>query len=97
MPNQQPIITDISGNRRFSCSAAGILVFIVHAEEEILLLSHPKRRGEWEVVIGALEAEESILEGAIRETREEVGEDVRIRPLGTVHAYAFRYDENVNI
>ena len=35
---------------------------------------------------GALEAQETILEGTLRETREEVGQGVKIRPLGTVHA-----------
>jgi ADP-ribose pyrophosphatase YjhB (NUDIX family) len=35
------------------------------------------------------------LEGALREVREEVGPDVQVRPLGTVHAYTFHYDDNV--
>jgi len=95
MPNLQPEITDSSGRRKFACSAAGLLVFILDEEERILLLSHPERKGEWEVVNGALEADETILEGALRETREEVGKDIRVRPLGIVHAYTFRYDDNV--
>ena len=95
MTNQQPVISDMYGSRRFACSAAGILVFIVDEKERILLLSHPQRKGRWEVINGALEAEETILEGAIRETREEIGKDVRVHPLGTVHAYTFRYDANV--
>jgi 8-oxo-dGTP pyrophosphatase MutT (NUDIX family) len=32
---------------------------------------------------------------AIRETREEAGEQVRVRPLGTVHISTFHYGEDV--
>jgi ADP-ribose pyrophosphatase YjhB (NUDIX family) len=42
-----------------------------------------------------LEAGETIVEGALRETREEAGEEVRVRPLGTVHVSTFHYDEKV--
>jgi len=35
------------------------------------------------------------MEGALRETREEAGEEVRVRPLGTVHISSFHYDEKV--
>jgi len=54
MPNQQPAITDVSGKRSFVCSPAAVLGCIVNAEEKILLLSHPRRKGYWEVVNGAL-------------------------------------------
>jgi len=95
MPNQQPIISDASGRRSFACSAAGLLAFIVNDREEILLLSNPKRNGKWEVVIGALDGSETILEGVLREIREEAGPAIRVRPLGTLHAYTFRYDDDV--
>jgi ADP-ribose pyrophosphatase YjhB (NUDIX family) len=95
MPNYQPSIPNASGRRTFACSAAGVLAFIVDAQERLLLLAHPRRKGEWEVVNGALDAEETILEGVLREIREEAGPAVRVRPLGTVHAYTFRYDEAV--
>ena len=94
MPNQQPVVTAVNG-RRFACSAVALLVFVVNEEEKLLLLSHPQRNGEWEVVNGALEAEETILEGALRETHEEAGQNVRVRPLGTIQASTFRYDDNV--
>jgi ADP-ribose pyrophosphatase YjhB (NUDIX family) len=95
MPNYQPSIPDASRRRMFACSAAGVLAFIVDEQERLLLLAHPRRNGEWEVVNGALDAEETILEGVLREIREEAGPAVRVRPLGTVHAYTFRYDEAV--
>jgi 8-oxo-dGTP pyrophosphatase MutT (NUDIX family) len=95
MPSQQPYITTADGRRRFACSPVAILVFIVNEKEEALLLAHPKRGGSWEVVNGALEARETIVEGALRETREEAGKEVRVRPLGTVHVSTFHYDENV--
>lgn len=81
--------------RRFACFPAAVLVFIVDAQERILLLAHPHRGGAWEVPNGAVDAGESILEAVVRETREEAGADVVIRPLGALHAYGFRYDEAV--
>jgi hypothetical protein len=57
MPNLQPRITAANGRRRFACSAAGVLAFIIDDQERILLLSHPQRPGMWEVVNGALELE----------------------------------------
>lgn len=94
MPNIQPVINDVTGRRKFACSAAAVLMFIVNEAEEILMLRHPRRTG-WEVVNGALNAEETLIEGALREIREEVGEAVQVRPLGTIHAYTFRYDDDV--
>ena len=85
MPGQQPAVTDSEG-RRFACFPVAVLVFIVDEAERILFLSHPEQRDAWQIVKGALEAGETILEGALRETREEVGPDVQVRPLGTVHA-----------
>jgi hypothetical protein len=58
MPNLQPRVTDVSGRRQFACSAAAVLGFIVDDQKRILLLSHPRRPGMWEVVNGALEAAE---------------------------------------
>jgi len=95
MPSQQPMVTTADGRRRFSCSPVAIPVFIVNDREEVLLLAHPKRGGSWEVVNRALEAGETIVEGALRETREEAGEEVRVRPLGAVHVSTFHYDEKV--
>jgi ADP-ribose pyrophosphatase YjhB (NUDIX family) len=67
----------------------------VNEEEKLLLLSPPDLKGKWGVISGALEAEETILEAVLRETREELGPDIRVRPLGTVHAYTFRCDDNI--
>ncbi len=64
----------------------------MNEREELLLLSHPRRPGCWEVVNGALEAAETLLDGVLREVREELGAAVRVRPLGVVHAYTFAYD-----
>jgi 8-oxo-dGTP pyrophosphatase MutT (NUDIX family) len=95
MSNSQPHITTVDGKRSFACFPAAVLVFVVNEREEVLLLSHPQRKGRWEVVNGALEAGETVLEGALREAREEIGEDVRVRPLGAFHASTFHYDEAV--
>ena len=95
MPAQGLAITTADGRRAFACSPMAILVFIVNDQEQVLLLAHPKRGGSWEVVNGALEAGETVLEGALRETREEAGAKVRVKPLGTVHVSSFHYDEKV--
>jgi 8-oxo-dGTP pyrophosphatase MutT (NUDIX family) len=95
MPNPQPYVTTVDEKRSFACFPAAVLVLIVNEKEEILLLSHPERKGRWEVVNGAMEAGETVLEGALREAREEIGENARIRPLGVVHASTFHYDEAV--
>ena len=96
--SKQPVITAING-REFACTPVGLVIFLMNQEEKILFLSSPSKRkleNTWEVPSGALEAGETILAGVIRETHEELGEEVRFRPLGTIHSYTFRYDENVS-
>lgn len=95
MPNQQPVVLASSGQRQFACSVAAVLVFIVNSDEQILMLSHPQRNGKWEIVNGALQAEETLLDGALREVYEEVGADIQVRPLGVIHAYSYRYDDTI--
>ena len=95
MPGQQPYITTASGKRQFACSPVAVMVFLVNKQEQVLLLAHPDREGGWEPVSGGLEAGETVLDGALREMREEVGEEVRAQPLGIVHVWNFHYDENV--
>lgn len=97
MPNLQPFISNQKGTRRFACSAVAVQAVVVSPEERTLLLSSPTRNGKgvWQVVSGALEAGETVLEGTWREVREELGPDIRVRPLGTVHVQTFHYDENV--
>lgn len=90
----QPSVKTLRG-RPFACSAAAVLAYIVNDQEQVLLLAHPKRKGWWEVVNGALEAEESVLDGVLREVAEEAGEMVRVRPLGAIHIETFHYDQNV--
>ena len=97
MPNHQPIIKDARGVRSFATSAAAVLVFLVDADERLLLLSGKPARlsGHWEVPSGAVQAEETILDAALRELHEEIGPEVSVRPLGTVHVHTFRYDDEV--
>ncbi len=97
MANLQPFITNIKGTRSFACSAVALQAVVVSPEEKILLLSSPTRNqnGAWQVVSGGLEAGETILAGTLREVSEELGSDLRVRPLGTIHAQTFHYDENV--
>ena len=85
------VIASASG-RVFATSPAAVVVPIVNAREQLLLLEHPRRSGWWEPVNGAVEAGETLLGAALREVREEVGPEVRVRPLGVVHAATFAYD-----
>jgi 8-oxo-dGTP pyrophosphatase MutT (NUDIX family) len=90
----QPTIPTADGKRLFACSPAAVIAYIVNEAEEILFLSNPKRPDWWENVNGALEAEESVLDGVLREIREEAGPEIRVRPLGTLHVSTFHYDES---
>lgn len=93
----QPELVAANG-RRFAGFAAAVLVFIVDpTTRRFLLLSSPAKRARpgWEIVNGGLEAGETLLEGASREVAEEAGPDVRLDIVGTVHAWTYRYDDDV--
>lgn len=97
MPALQIYVTNVKGTRRFACSPVAVQAIVVSPDEKILLLSSPVRNpgGAWQVASGALEAGETVLDGTLREVSEELGSDIRVRPLGTVHVQTFRYDENI--
>jgi len=86
-----PTITAGSG-RIYATFPAAVVAVVVSAREELLLLEHPRRRGFWEPVNGAVEHGETLLEAALREVREEAGAMLRVRPLSVVHASTFAYD-----
>jgi 8-oxo-dGTP pyrophosphatase MutT (NUDIX family) len=90
----QPIIVSADGRREFAGFPAAILGFIVNSADEILLLSHPEKGG-WQVVAGAIEDGESPVAALLREVAEEVGPEVRIRPVASVHTFLYRYDAAV--
>jgi 8-oxo-dGTP pyrophosphatase MutT (NUDIX family) len=92
---QQPRISATKVEREFACCAVSVLGFVVNETKEILLLSHPARRDKWEVVNGALEAGETVLQGALREVYEEAGPEILVKPLGIVHVSTFHFDESV--
>lgn len=95
--NQPVVIGAPPRSRPFATFPAAIQAVIINDREELLLLASPTRQpvGAWQVVSGGLEAGETILDGALREVREEVGEGVRVRPLGIVHAHTFQYDDHI--
>ena len=93
-PDRPPTVTAASG-RSFATFPAAVVVAIVNRQEQLLLLESPRRRGLWEPVNGAVDADETLLEAALRETREEAGAGLRARPLGVVHASTFAYDERL--
>lgn len=90
--NRLPTVTNMGGKRTFDCFPMAGLIFIVDQQERVLMLSHPRADGRWEVVNGALEHGESILDGCLREAHEEAGEEIKLRPLGIVHAYTHHYE-----
>lgn len=91
----QPIIVS-ERERVFAASAVALQAIIINDQEEILLLSSPRRngQGEWQTVSGGLEAGETVLDGILREVQEEVG-NIQVRPLTVLHSQTFHYDANV--
>lgn len=89
----KPTIRSANGKRIFSCFPGAVMVFHINHNEEFLMLT--AGNDVWEVVSGALEDTESILDGAVRESLEELGPEIRIAPLGVVHALSFDYDETI--
>lgn len=96
MSSEQPVVTTAGQNpRQFATSAVAAQAIIINQDEQVLLLSSPTRNRGWQVVSGALEAGETLLEGTLREVNEELGKDIQVRSLGTVHMETFHYDERV--
>ena len=91
----QPTVISKRG-RPFATSAIALQAIIINDQEQFLLLSSPRRNGdnEWQTVSGGLEAGETILQGILREVREEAGE-IQVRPLTVLHSQTFHYDDNV--
>jgi len=95
MKTALPSVVSTSGERSFACFPAAVLVLILNDNEQALLLSRPDRPGRWEVVSGALKAHETVLDGVMRETQEELGCDIEVRPIGALHAQTFDFDTAV--
>jgi 8-oxo-dGTP pyrophosphatase MutT (NUDIX family) len=88
---QHHTITAKSG-REFAVFPAGLIALIIDSQERFLLLKHPKHE-TYEPVNGGYDGGETILEGFLREIREEAGEQIQVRPIAAVHTYSFHYDE----
>ena len=89
----QPVMIGPDGSREFICSPTAVLGVIFRSDEQVLLFS--KGPGRWRVISGAVEREENIRDAAVREVAEEAGPDVKVRPLGAIHA--FRYAHNPSV
>ncbi len=89
----RPTVTAKRNNRSFACFPAAVMVFVINENEEFLVLS--QQPNDWVMVGGGIEDNESILEGALRESLEELGKDVRLNPLGVIHTLSFHYDSAV--
>jgi 8-oxo-dGTP pyrophosphatase MutT (NUDIX family) len=89
----QPVVRS-TRDRSLATYPASVLVFVLDEAGRILLLRSPRRRG-WEVISGAFEADETALDAAMRELREEAGAQIRVRPLGVLHASTFYLDAMV--
>ena len=91
--SDQPVVVAENG-RAFATQPAAVFVFIFRDDGRVLLLRRPDTPG-WRSVGGAVEADETILQAAMREVAEEVGAGVRVRPLGVAHAWTYQYDESI--
>jgi 8-oxo-dGTP pyrophosphatase MutT (NUDIX family) len=89
-----PTVLAASG-RAYATFPAAVVAVIVNAREELLLLEHPRRKGLWEPVNGAVDGGETLLEAALREVKEEAGAGLQVRPLSVVHASTFAYDAHL--
>lgn len=94
-PVVQPTITSEDGTREFVCSPIALVVLVINEHDEVLTGFHGRRQ-RWEAVSGALERQETLLEAAHRELREEMGDALRATPIGVVHARTFRYDASAD-
>lgn len=90
----QPTITAQNG-RSFPAYAVALQAIIINDHEEFLMLLSPTRNQGWQIVSGGLDAEETILDGTLREVGEEIGTDAKVRPLGLVHSQTFQYDPGI--
>ena len=96
MSSNQPFVTTAGPRyRQFATSAIAVQAVVVNKKEQVLLLAKPDGEKLWQIVSGALEAGETLLDGTLREVSEELGRDIRVRPLGVVHVETFHFDENV--
>jgi ADP-ribose pyrophosphatase YjhB (NUDIX family) len=84
-------------NRIFSAYPVAVQALILDSQDRYLLLSSPSRNGhnEWQVISGGLEANETILDGVLREVNEEGGTDLRVRPLTVIHTQTFSFDSHI--
>lgn len=90
----QPKILSAKG-RPFATSAVALQAIVMDDHLRVLLMNNGRRGGYWQTVSGGLEAQETVLDGTLREVREELGPEIRVRPLGIVHATTFHYDKQV--
>ena len=91
----QPKTSSETGDRQFSCFPAAVLAIILNDQEQTLMLTSKVRPDQWEVVSGALEANETVLDGVLREINEELGDDIQVQPVGVIHAQTFPYDRAI--
>lgn len=69
----------INGFGPIAGHALGAAVVVTSPSGQVLFVHHNYGRKNWEIPGGGCEAGESALEGALREVREELGVDARIR------------------
>jgi 8-oxo-dGTP pyrophosphatase MutT (NUDIX family) len=92
----QPIVyTGPPRHRPFVTTPIALQAIIMNEAGQFLLLNSPQRKQGWQTVSGGMEAEETLLAGTLREVAEELGAQMRVRPLGIAHAETFHYDERV--
>lgn len=93
MNETKPTIASLSG-REFACFPVALLGYVINENKEFLFLSR-EAEDSWEVPSGAMEAGENTIDGIMRELNEELGNAIRIKPLGVVHARTFPFDDKV--
>ena len=92
---QPTIVSGPPRNRMLVATPVAMQAVIVNSAEQLLLMSSPTRKNGWQTVSGAMDANETLLDGTLREIREELGPDLRVRPLGVFHVESFHFDDRV--
>lgn len=85
--NPDKVMRNFKGYVKMIIAGGGI----VFNEKDELLMIH--RRGKWDLPKGKIEAEEKIIDGALREVEEETGvliKSVSEQPVHTYHAYRLK-------
>ena len=93
--DNRPVTRSDQISREFACFPAAVLGFVIDRHKRLLMLSHPEEPVRWEVISGALEHGETVVDGTLREITEEAGPGLDLTPLGCFHVESFTLTDDL--